>query len=169
MAFDWTDEIISLLRTLWNDGRTTMEIARQIGISKNAVVGKAHRLGLTARPSPIIRTGIRKARPKANRPRNTLPAMPSHVQALPPMPVPAEPPAAPKPVIPGPRPVRSLEWLTERQSCRTCEWVVNDAPPYIHCDQPTAKIMRPSGVEVPSVYCAAHIKRAFQKPRARAA
>ena len=49
----WTDEKIKQLKKLWDKGLTTAEIGKKLDISKNAVVGKAHRLGLQARPSPI--------------------------------------------------------------------------------------------------------------------
>lgn len=49
----WTEERTKLLKKLWQSGKTTVEIGRMLGISKNAVVGKAHRLGLPTRPSPI--------------------------------------------------------------------------------------------------------------------
>nr|CAX84191.1 conserved uncharacterized protein [uncultured bacterium] len=51
----WTEETISELTRLWAQGLSTSEIGRRIGMSKNAVVGKAHRLGLIGRPSPIKR------------------------------------------------------------------------------------------------------------------
>lgn len=53
---EWTEEMISRLRGLWQDGLSTAEIGRRMSITKNAVVGKAHRLTLTARPSPIRKT-----------------------------------------------------------------------------------------------------------------
>ncbi len=53
----WTPERIAELQKLWQEGLSTAEIGRQLGISKNAVVGKAHRLGLSSRPSPIRRNG----------------------------------------------------------------------------------------------------------------
>ena len=52
---DWTTEAIDQLRAFWAEGHSTAEIGRRMGISKNAVVGKAHRLNLPARPSPIRR------------------------------------------------------------------------------------------------------------------
>ena len=51
----WTDKKILDLKSLWVKGLTTLEIGKRLGISKNAVVGKAHRLGLKGRPSPIKR------------------------------------------------------------------------------------------------------------------
>ncbi len=49
----WTDEMVEDLRQLWEQGLSASEIAKKIGVSKNSVVGKVHRLCLTARPSPI--------------------------------------------------------------------------------------------------------------------
>ena len=51
----WTEERIELLRKLWSEGNKASDISEQIGgdISRNAVIGKAHRLGLSGRPSPI--------------------------------------------------------------------------------------------------------------------
>ncbi|MGO3517023.1 MAG: GcrA family cell cycle regulator [Acetobacter cibinongensis] len=53
---EWTEETISRLRELWAEGLSTAEIGRRLSITKNAVVGKAHRLGLPPRPSPIRRS-----------------------------------------------------------------------------------------------------------------
>ena len=69
---EWTDERISELTKLWNEGLSTAEIGKMLGISKNAVVGKAHRLRLAARPSPIRRLVMRPSAPRM--PRATRPA-----------------------------------------------------------------------------------------------
>ena len=52
-GIDWTEETIARLRVLWRDGIATAEIGRRMGTSKNSVIGKAHRLDLPPRPSPI--------------------------------------------------------------------------------------------------------------------
>ena len=52
---EWSDEVIGQLRGLWAEGLSTAEIGRRLGVTKNAIVGKAHRLDLPARPSPIRR------------------------------------------------------------------------------------------------------------------
>ena len=57
---EWTDESITRLRDLWQEGHSTAEIGRRMLITKNAVVGKAHRLTLPPRPSPI-RKGLELA------------------------------------------------------------------------------------------------------------
>jgi GcrA cell cycle regulator len=73
---EWTEEKIAELRVLWAEGLSTAEIGRRINVSKNAVVGKAHRLDLPARPSPIRRDGPRlSSRPPAPR-RVTGPTLP---------------------------------------------------------------------------------------------
>ncbi len=56
----WTPELIQNLSKLWAEGHSTAEIGRRLGISKNAVVGKAHRLALTPRPSPLKRPPVRR-------------------------------------------------------------------------------------------------------------
>ena len=50
----WTDERIDRLKEMWTRGMTASQIADELGaVSRNAVIGKAHRLGLQSRPSPV--------------------------------------------------------------------------------------------------------------------
>ena len=50
----WTDERIERLKKMWANGATASQIADELGgVSRNAVIGKAHRLGLEQRPSPV--------------------------------------------------------------------------------------------------------------------
>ena len=50
----WTDERIAKLKDMWEGGATASQIADDLGgVSRNAVIGKAHRLGLKSRPSPV--------------------------------------------------------------------------------------------------------------------
>lgn len=65
MALEWTDERIARLTELWSQDLSTAEIGKILGITKNAVVGKAHRLGLPKRQSPIRRSTKAK-KPKPN-------------------------------------------------------------------------------------------------------
>jgi len=110
---DWTDSALSRLEALWHEGVSTAEIGRRLGCSKNMVIGKAHRLDLPARPSPIKRNGHaapRKPRP----PRIKGPTLPPMTQP--------EPPAKPEP---KPKP----------QFYVTCQWVETQRP-LRFCDQP---------------------------------
>lgn len=55
----WTDDRIDALKRLWAEGKSASEIAGQLdGPSRNAVIGKAQRLGLESRPSPIKRSKL---------------------------------------------------------------------------------------------------------------
>ncbi|WP_293876279.1 GcrA family cell cycle regulator [Sphingomonas sp. UBA978] len=97
----WTDERIDTLKTMWEAGQTASQIAEALGgVSRNAVIGKAHRLGLQSRPSPV----------KPNEPAAVAPApAPFEAEAAPvPAPVvaapPPPPPAPPRPA-PAPEPV----------------------------------------------------------------
>ena len=53
----WTDEQVDRLQELWAQGLTANEIAKILGVTKNSIVGKGHRLCLPARPSPIKSKG----------------------------------------------------------------------------------------------------------------
>jgi GcrA cell cycle regulator len=79
---EWCDEVILQLRALWDEGHSTAEIGRRLGVTKNAIVGKAHRLDLPARPSPIRRdpdaAPVRRA-PVRRVEGPTLPPLPSTV------------------------------------------------------------------------------------------
>ena len=49
----WTDERVELLKKLWLDGLSASQIAKQLGgVTRNAVIGKVHRLGLSGRAAP---------------------------------------------------------------------------------------------------------------------
>ena len=98
----WTDERIEQLRSMWEKGLTASQIADELGgVSRNAVIGKAHRLGLKSRPSPV------KATEKAAKPaKAAAPAAPkaAPVTATPRAAAPAAPRPAPVAARPDPKP-----------------------------------------------------------------
>src|SRR5579872_3735096 len=100
---EWNEEAIARLRTLWAEGHSTAEIGRRMGVSKNAVVGKAHRLNLAARPSPIRRDqagGASRPAPPRRVTGPTLPPLPGAQEAAAPPAKPAPlPPALPAPTV----------------------------------------------------------------------
>lgn len=82
----WTDERIDTLRRMWEAGQTASQIAEELGgVSRNAVIGKAHRLGLQARPSPV-------------RPNEPAKVATPEAKPVAPDPTPAPPPPRPAPV-----------------------------------------------------------------------
>jgi GcrA cell cycle regulator len=95
----WTDERIDQLKRLWGQGMTASQIADELGgVSRNAVIGKAHRLGLEARPSPVkggeTGSGAGSA-PAASAPAPERAVAPTPRPAPTPAPAPAAPPPAP--------------------------------------------------------------------------
>src|SRR5690348_12024737 len=49
----WTDERVEQLKNLWTEGLSASQIARALGgVTRNAVIGKVHRLGLAGRATP---------------------------------------------------------------------------------------------------------------------
>ncbi|NNG03997.1 MAG: global cell cycle regulator GcrA-like protein [Inquilinus sp.] len=113
----WTDEKVAVLRRYWGSGKSASEIAEIIGgLSRNAVIGKAHRLGLAGRPSPI------KERKK--------PAARSE------QPVAAPPPAVVAAVERVPVDGATILALTERM----CRWPHGDPkkPGFQFCGKPVA-------------------------------
>ncbi len=106
----WTDERIETLRKMWESGNTASQIAEQLGgISRNAVIGKAHRLGLQSRPSPVKSSDSKaKPAPKAAKSATigSTAAPAPEPKAAPPAPVerPAPPAPAPRPQAAAPQP-----------------------------------------------------------------
>ncbi|WP_347302080.1 GcrA family cell cycle regulator [Croceibacterium sp. TMG7-5b_MA50] len=87
----WTEERINTLTRMWEGGSTASQIADELGgVSRNAVIGKAHRLGLKARPSPV----------KANEKVADKAADPVEAEAKPA----AKPRASEEPAAPAPTP-----------------------------------------------------------------
>src|ERR1700739_4091635 len=95
----WTDERIDKLKSLWGQGLTASQIADELGgVSRNAVIGKAHRLGLESRPSPVKGNEAPAPGPAAAE-------VPAPVVAREPAPVLPKPePVKPRPVVAEPKP-----------------------------------------------------------------
>jgi GcrA cell cycle regulator len=96
----WTDERIDQLKQMWQAGHTASQIAETLGgVSRNAVIGKAHRLGLQSRPSPV-KAGDADAEPATK---------PAVVERAAPPPPPPPPPAEAKPVAAAPAPAPQVD------------------------------------------------------------
>ncbi len=161
---EWNDEIIVRLRALWSEGLSTAEIGRRLGVSKNAVVGKAHRLVLPPRASPIKREGgASRSRPAVRRVAGpTLPPLPSAAAR----PVPAAS-ARPEPrLLPRPAAVASTGSSRVQAVPRpfgrvvACCWPLGEpgTKTFSFCD---------AGSVPGKPYCAEHAQLAYVKVRDR--
>ena len=114
----WTDERVELLKKLWQDGLSASQIAKQLGgVTRNAVIGKVHRLGLSGRatPSKPARTVFKAPRPV--RPANA-PTAPRRL-------------ADPSALAAAPAPVRYVDEAPGSATVLTlgahmCKWPIGD-------------------------------------------
>lgn len=164
----WTEERVALLTRLWNEGHTATQIADQFGdITRNAVIGKVHRLGLSGRAAESrFRAARIRMRPRNQKPRNgSGAAFPVQGNAA----LKAEPDVAPGWSAPARRPnLRPVEQpeaetgpvvgLLELKES-SCRWPVGDP------DQPGFGFCGCQKAEH-GPYCEQHAAMAFQ-PAAR--
>ncbi|WP_066573596.1 GcrA family cell cycle regulator [Sphingomonas koreensis] len=121
----WTDERIETLRKMWDSGLTATQIAEELGgVSRNAVIGKAHRLGLASRPSPV----------KPNATEAKAAAAPAPEAAPAPRPAPAPKPAP----APAPEP-------REAEPATAAAAPVTPAAPRPAADGPVLRSVGPGG------------------------
>ena len=71
----WDEEKLNKLKKLWDEGLPITKIGIEIGVSRNAIAGKAHRLGLPKRNSPISKSGDPRKNQETS-PKNTLQQLP---------------------------------------------------------------------------------------------
>jgi GcrA cell cycle regulator len=123
----WTDERVELLKKLWADGLSASQIAGQLGgVTRNAVIGKVHRLSLSGRAKPVSNSPrqrkVRSASPHRPSTRHFISgntALKTHAHPAPrrlPSPVPLE-----DIVVPLPLNVPLME-LTDTM----CKWPIGD-------------------------------------------
>ena len=182
----WNDERVNLLKKMWGEGQSASQIAKELGgVTRNAVIGKVHRLGLSnrngsgtsaavteAKPAPAAETKAKaapkptaKAEPKpaasTETPAETDPAPVSRIKAI----IPAGQPLPPQPSANEIDPealakVSEIEKKAKRLTLmelteRTCKWPVGD---------PATEDFWFCGLPVQSgkPYCEAHVGVAFQ-------
>ncbi len=185
----WTDERVELLIKLWSEGQSASQIAKELGgVTRNAVIGKVHRLGLSnrsasgaapAKPAPREKPAAKgEARPKPA-PAETQPAPEPAPEAEP-----AQKPATPgrRTIIPAGQPlppqpsaneispealanVREVEKKAKKISLmelteRTCKWPIGDpaTDEFWFCGL---------AVQPGKPYCEAHVSVAFQPMSSR--
>ncbi len=125
----WSDDRVTTLSQLWLDGLSASQIAKQLGgVTRNAVIGKIHRLGLSGRGAPSAPTRTpRTTRPRPLRPvRSTLPAEhPLRAVSL-------------RPAMPAPEESGLVDNLVHL-GVHACKWPIGDptSPGFSFCGRRT--------------------------------
>ena len=146
----WSDERVALLRKLWAEGLSASQIAKQLGgVTRNAVIGKVHRLGLAGRatPSRPAKRPVRTARPR------TISPVAPKIKTL---------SSTPLPDVPQLEPLRGEDGRTTNVltlSDRVCKWPIGDPN-----DQTFAFCGRGA---CSGPYCADHARLAYQPSQAK--
>ena len=188
-GMSWTDERVELLKKMWAEGQSASQIAKELGgVTRNAVIGKVHRLGLSnrsggggasseaskteakAKPAKTKAEAKPKAKPAAEP--AAAPAAASRPAATPARKalIPAGQPLPPQPAAHEIRPaalakVSEIEKKAKKLSLlelteRTCKWPVGDpaTEDFWFCGLP---------VQSGKPYCDAHVGVAFQPMSSR--
>jgi GcrA cell cycle regulator len=138
----WNDERVELLKKLWNDGLSASQIAAELGgVTRNAVIGKVHRLGLSGRTksqaaaaprprskaaAPVARTVVTRSMPTTQVRGNVVLAAQPVMEAY----IEAEPEIRTDVVVPMSRRVQIME-LREGM----CKWPMGDpmSAEFVYC------------------------------------
>ncbi len=183
----WTDDRVEILKKMWGEGQSASQIAKELGgVTRNAVIGKVHRLGLSnrttagaaAKPEPKAKPAAKPdPKPKAAEPAPEKPELKTEPAIAPQANLPAR-----KQIIPAGQPlppqpsaneispealakVNEIEKKAKKLSLmelteRTCKWPVGDpaTEDFWFCGLP---------VKQGKPYCEAHVGVAFQPMSAR--
>jgi len=163
MTAGWTEDRVGALKKLWLEGQSASQIAKQLGggVTRNAVIGKVHRLGLSGRAAPSQPARTTATTFRTTRPRPAAPApsqgvtqssAPRRLEAVQPKPVqPAASVPAPMPDLPGTATVMTL-------GAHMCKWPIGDpsSREFSFCGRRASE----------GVYCVEHARVAYQ-PQAK--
>lgn len=130
----WTAEQLDTIRAEWAAGTSAAEIGRLIGRSKGSVTGKAHRMGLPARPSPIVRRAGQQNAPRAAR----LKKAPQIARAA-------------QKLLSAPEIGSTSTVTTLVRTGRSCEWIDGQRGAYVKCGAPISR----------GSYCAEHAAKCY--------
>ena len=165
----WTDERVETLKSMWLGGSSASQIAAALGdVTRNAVIGKVHRLGLSGRGKPTSTATPKVRKPRSSTPRTRRPSRPTQplvsgataLKGHPDFQAEYLPVEELRPrvelTLVGESPRLSVHELTEA----TCKWPVGDplSDDFHFCG-------RQAGEGSP--YCSYHSKIAYQTPNER--
>ena len=168
----WTEDRVELLKKLWTEGLSASQIAGRLGsgVTRNAVIGKVHRLNLSGRAQQP-----RATQPRAPRKQREPSLAGARPAGMPSMPTAGN--TAMKPMLradvqprqaalPEPQPVRLIDLAKGGRvtilhlSDKTCKWPIGDpgSEEFCFCGH---------GPRASSPYCEYHARLAYQPPQDR--
>jgi len=148
MTAGWTEDRVGALKKLWLEGQSASQIAKQLGggVTRNAVIGKVHRLGLSGRaaPSQPARTTFRAPRPRPTP--SAQPSAPRRIEAAAPRPA--------QPIAPAPMPELAGTATVLTLGAHMCKWPIGDptSTEFSFCGRRASE----------GVYCVEHARVAYQ-------
>ena len=152
MTAGWTEDRVGALKKLWLEGQSASQIAKQLGggVTRNADIGKVHRLGLSGRaaPSQPARATFKTARPRPAPAATQAPSAPRRIEAAQPRAAaPVAPTLAQTPELPGTATVLTL-------GAHMCKWPIGDpsSREFSFCGRRASE----------GVYCVEHARVAYQ-------
>jgi len=155
----WTEDRVEILTKLWAEGLSASQIAKQLGgVTRNAVIGKVHRLGLSGRAKPSRPKKVASVRSSTARKRVDGSAKPKTRKVAP---KPVQPAAPPPPPPIEAKPLPNGEYATIMTiRDHMCKWPIGD---------PIADDFRFCGrkIKAGEPYCEAHCNVAYQPSRRR--
>lgn len=167
----WTDERVETLKTLWNEGQSASQIAKELGgVTRNAVIGKVHRLGLASRTQtkPEPAKSAKAEKPAAKKPKlkpveKAEPVEEKVVKVATPTIAPGfpHPPAPSEPLVDlADVDAAALKLSLLELNERTCKWPIGDPSKgeFYFCGQPAAP---------GKPYCSSHVAAAYQPMSSR--
>ena len=149
MTAGWTEDRVGALKKLWLEGQSASQIAKQLGggVTRNAVIGKVHRLGLSGRaaPSQPARATFRPSRPRPAQPTQA-PSAPRRIEAV--------QPRAAAPTVPAPMPDLPGTATVMTLGAHMCKWPIGDpsSNEFSFCGRRSSE----------GVYCVEHARVAYQ-------
>ena len=153
----WTDDRVATLTKLWADGLSASQIAKQLGgVTRNAVIGKVHRLGLSGRAKPSSPKRKTASAPRAAKPKVKITRSPS----APPKPATLLPAITTPPPLEA-KPMANGEFATVLTiTDHMCKWPIGDpgASDFRFCGRKT---------DPEEPYCVPHSQVAYQPSRRR--
>lgn len=145
MSLDWTDKDVATLSSMWSNGHSARDIADRIGVSRNAVIGKARRIGLAIHVNAVVEREKKPAAPKKEK----VSKAKLRVKTVSPVPLPVE---EPPPIVASIAAPRSLCLTLIELESHNCRWPYGERSSLTFCG---------NDVDHGKIFCTYHCRVAY--------